>query len=252
MGREQTKAEIVKGLRELGVAPSASVMVHSSLRSFGWVEDGADTVIDALVECVAPSGNVLVPTITGTREHSRENPPRFDVRATPCWTGAIPETLRKRADALRSLHPTHSVAVVGADKERLTAGHDLADTPCGKGTPYYRLAEMGGFVVLFGVDLECVTLFHTAEELAGVPYHLQPELVDAEIIDYSGRRHILRTRIHKWGDARNFSVMEEKFVRAGVIRYGRVLESRVRIIQAMPLIELTLAELHRNPQYLLA
>jgi aminoglycoside 3-N-acetyltransferase len=53
-----THQEIVGGLRQLGLDTSSSVIVHSSLRSFGHVEDGASTVCAALRE---ECGTLLLP-----------------------------------------------------------------------------------------------------------------------------------------------------------------------------------------------
>jgi hypothetical protein len=47
-----TKEEIKRGLEKLGLKTGSIVMVHSSLSSFGYVEGGADAVIDALFEVV--------------------------------------------------------------------------------------------------------------------------------------------------------------------------------------------------------
>ena len=52
-----TEQEIIEGLRALELDESASVIVHSSLRSFGHVEGGALAVCRALV---AVCGTVLV------------------------------------------------------------------------------------------------------------------------------------------------------------------------------------------------
>ncbi len=46
---------IQDGLRGLGLGAGDLVVVHSSLSSFGWVDGGADAVIDALLAAVAPS-----------------------------------------------------------------------------------------------------------------------------------------------------------------------------------------------------
>ena len=58
-----TKAEIVDGLSKLGVKAGDILMVHSALSSLGWVEGGADTVIDALIEAVGPGGTIAMPTL---------------------------------------------------------------------------------------------------------------------------------------------------------------------------------------------
>jgi len=95
-GHGLTRADLVADPRLLGLLAGATVLTHSSLRSLGWVDGDADTVIDALLEALGPVGTLLVPTLTGTEQGSPRRPPVFDSRATPCWTGRIPETLRRR------------------------------------------------------------------------------------------------------------------------------------------------------------
>ena len=60
---------IAAGLRELGLGEGDCVGVHSSLRSFGHVEGGADAVIDALLEVVGPTGTVVMPAYSKNREN---------------------------------------------------------------------------------------------------------------------------------------------------------------------------------------
>jgi len=242
---------ISSALGRLGVSPGATVLVHSSLRSFGWVEGGPDAVIDALLTAAGPEGNVMVPTLTGSPELGPGNPPVFDVRSTPCWTGIIPETFRGRPGAVRSLHPTHSVACIGPDAKSLLDRHHDCPTPCGRRSPYFRLAAGNGLILLFGVDFESVTLFHTIEELARVPYHLQPDPVKATIINSRGKKSTRSLYIHKYGDERNFSVMEPMLERAGGMRKGKILESFTRVIKARMLLDLTLARLREDPDLLL-
>jgi len=57
-----TKRRIVDGLRELGITPGMRVMVHSSLKSFGPVEGGAQIVVDALMEVITPQGTLMMPS----------------------------------------------------------------------------------------------------------------------------------------------------------------------------------------------
>jgi aminoglycoside N3'-acetyltransferase len=105
------KETLTQELRRLGIARGMDVLVHSSLSSIGWVEGGADTVIDALLAAVSPAGTILMPALNGSPQDSPQNPPRMDVRRTPCpkWIGIIPETFRRREGVRRSLHPTHSM-----------------------------------------------------------------------------------------------------------------------------------------------
>lgn len=160
-----TREQLEAGLRELGLAAGDSVVVHSSLRSFGRVEGGAECVLDALLAVVGPAGNLMLPTFN----YSRPIPvPYFDPATTPGLTGAIPEAARRRPNALRSLHPSHSVTVIGPDAEALTRDH-LRCRAFGVGSPLDRLAQAGGKVLLLGVGHTSNSLIHVAEEHAKLP-----------------------------------------------------------------------------------
>jgi aminoglycoside 3-N-acetyltransferase len=246
-----TRQDIVHGLHALGLQPGDSVLAHSSLSSFGHVEGGADAVIDALIETVGPQGTVLVPTLTGSEELCAENPPLYDPAATPCWTGRIPETFRQRAQAVRSLHPTHSVAAIGARALELTAGHEFSVTPCGPDSPYGRLAQIGGYVLLLGVAHHSNTTFHLAEELAGVPYHMQPGLVAARIVE-DGQPRAIHLMIHRYGAARNFARMEPLFRERGIQRDAWIGDAHVRLVDAGRMVEVTRQALLQDPTILLA
>lgn len=242
--------DIVSSLRELGLKHGDSILVHSSLSAFGYVDGGADAVIDALLEAVGTEGNVLVPTLTGTRHDGPSRPPIFDVRSTPCWTGRIPSTMLARPTARRSMHPTHSVAGIGPKVDRLAEGHEDAATPCGVQSPYYRLAELGGYILLLGVGQESNTTLHTAEELAEVPYHLQPEPTDAVVIDYSGRRHVKRTYLHDWGTPRDFGRIDEPLKELGIMQVGMIGSATVRLIRSMALLDWLVPILKQDNRFL--
>ncbi|MCP4640556.1 MAG: AAC(3) family N-acetyltransferase [bacterium] len=181
-----TRAEITEGFWGLGIRPSDTLLMHSALSSFGYVEGGADAVIDGILNALGDDGTLLVPTLTGSEELSPENPPNVDLRSEPCWVGRIPETLRQRPEAIRSTHPTHSCAAIGAMAEELTDGHEISPTPCGITSPYYHVAEAGGYIAMVGCALDRCTTCHTVEELANVPYHLQKEVAYGSCIDRYG------------------------------------------------------------------
>ena len=94
-----TTAQLTDQFRDAGIERGDSILVHSSLSSLGWVDGGAEAVVQALLDAVGPGGTVLFPTLTGSREDSPDNPPVFDARTTKCWTGAIPEAARHYAEA---------------------------------------------------------------------------------------------------------------------------------------------------------
>jgi len=246
-----TRQDIAAGFAALGIAAGDVVLLHSALSSFGQVTGGADAVIDGLLDAVGRDGTVVVPTLTGSPDLSPENPPHVDLRTAPCWTGRIPETFRLRPDAIRSTHPTHSCAAIGAQAEALTSGHAVAPTPCGVTSPYFRVALAGGAIALAGCGLTVCTACHTVEELANVPYHLQPDVAYGSCIDRHGRRVETPVRLHSYdGPARDFPVLEPLLLERGLMRIGTVGASTVRLADAMGLIETALEQIRFNPYYL--
>lgn len=226
--------QLIAELAAAGIERGDSILVHSSLSSLGWVDGGAETVVDALVRTVGEHGTVLFPTLTGCSEDSADRPPMFDARRTPCWTGAIPEAARHRTDALRSLHPTHSVVAIGKLSEWFTTGHERACTPCGHGSPYDKLADVGGKIVLVGVTQSVNTSFHMAEEIAGVRYVLRDKPVDLILTDADGCSIQMReTQLHLWGAKRDYDALEPRMIELGLCHIRKVGGAEVRVVDAM-------------------
>jgi aminoglycoside 3-N-acetyltransferase len=57
-----TKQEIMDHLQRFGVTSESELEVHSSLSSFGIVDGGAETVIDALKD-VCVRGSIFIPAL---------------------------------------------------------------------------------------------------------------------------------------------------------------------------------------------
>lgn len=243
---------LLLGLQRLGLRAGNHVLVHSSLSSLGQVDGGAATVVEALLRAVGPSGTVLVPTLTGTESDGSGPDLDFDLEQTPCWTGAIPEAVRRRPDAIRSAHPTHSVAAVGAGAHRLTEDHELCIAPCGAGSPYAKLAaDPDGRILLLGCDHESNTTLHHVEEIAGVPYHLQPEPVRA-VVRFADRSEARHYWIHDWGTPRRFGAIDPLLDQRGLQTRGKVGEADARLLPVGPFVALGLDVLRADPSYLVA
>ena len=58
-----TKLELQDQIRKMGILPTDTVLVHTSLRAVGAIEGGADDLIDAFTEYLT-DGLFLVPTHT--------------------------------------------------------------------------------------------------------------------------------------------------------------------------------------------
>lgn len=163
-----TADQLKRALRQLGVLPGDVLMVHSAFDRFAGFRGGPLDVVRALQDAVGREGTLLMPTIPFRHtaiDYALTNPV-FDARHTPSQMGLITEVFRRSKGVVRSLHPTHSVAAWGRCAEAMIAGHEQADTPCGRHTPYGRLLEYEGKILLAGVPAHTMTFgYFIVEEL---------------------------------------------------------------------------------------
>lgn len=162
-------AEISTVLESFEVPKPDLLMVHSSLSSCGQIRGGAPTVLRALTDWTA-GGTLIMPTHTYCYPDGVREAPLFSVQGTPSKVGALTDYFRQCQGAVRSLHPTHSVACLGPRSVEICTGHELCDTPCGPGTPYERIINADASVLMFGVPMSCYTLFYWSEHAAGVQH----------------------------------------------------------------------------------
>jgi aminoglycoside 3-N-acetyltransferase len=153
-------------MRDLGVAEGDVLFVHSSYDAFAGFTGKPTDIIAVLEAAVSPRGVLMMPTIpfTGTAVEHVARTPIFHVSRTPSSMGLITELFRRSVGVVRSVHPTHAVAIWGDEAPALAAGHHTARTPCGRGSPYAKLLERDGKVLLAGTDITSLTLYHTLEE----------------------------------------------------------------------------------------
>ena len=224
-----------------------SIIVHSSLRSIGWVDGGAETVIAALLDVLGPAGNLMLPTFNYTRPLPE---PWYDPETTPARTGIIPDTGRCRDDAKRSLHPTHSVAVIGPADNALTENH-LATRAFGVGSPIDRLLALGGKVLLLGVGHVSNSALHVAEEHAGIPkvsgYDPLPD-IKIRLTDGSIIEHALDSSP---SCSAAFGAAEDELRNAGAVRNGQVGDAPVQVVDGRTLLTTITGLLADRPDALL-
>lgn len=161
-----TPEDLKCALRQLGLAPGDVLMVHSAFDRFVGFRGGPLEVVRALQETVGPEGTLLMPT-TPFRRSAIEyalNDPIFDARHTASQMGLITEIFRRSRGVVRSNHPTHSVAAWGRHADAMISGHERGDTPCGKCSPYARLLDCDGKILLAGVADHTMTFGYVLVE----------------------------------------------------------------------------------------
>ena len=250
--------EIADALRAAGLSAGETVLFHSSLSSMGTVVGGADAVIDGFLDAVGPAGTVAAPTLSSWRnlQDKRRVWDLWSIADTPTYCGLIPETFRRRPEALRSNHYTHSVSAIGPRAEELTANHGrsgLRESPWGPGafavqSPWQRFYDWNVFYCLIGVNCQRLTMVHFVET------HLVHRALARAAPD---RRKALLAQVRGWTSNGIWAgigtdkrlVAEEIFAEKGLLEYGAIGSARLRYMRIQPVVDAWIALAEEDPAY---
>lgn len=236
----RTRASLTADLRELGLRPGATFLVHSSLSSLGWVCGFEVAVIEALLDATGDAGTIAMPAFSSVLSDPArwENPPipeawwetvrrempAFDAATFPAMgVGRIPEAFRAWPGVVRSAHPAVSFCARGPRAAEVVGGHAL-DFGFGEGSPLARLYDLGAQVLLLGVGYDRCSCFHLAE-------HRAPGAVafdDGAPVLENGRR-VWKTLKYVEAVDEEFPAIGAAFERAGGARVGPVGSAAARL-----------------------
>ena len=249
---ETHRDELVRDLHLSGISRGDNVILHSSLKSVGNMRGGADAVVDAFVETIGPSGNLMVPTFTYSIPKWLKPP--FDVKSSVSQTGAITESVRRNPAALRSFHPTHSVAVLGPDAEAITSDHMRA-TAIGLASPFGKMHDMGAKIVMLGTNQTSNSSLHFCEVHARVAYlpiafSEDGDFETAWFLDHDNK--VKYCEIHEVpGCSRGFDKVENELAELGVLRRVKIGPAKSQVLEAQALAKAMDTILARDPESLL-
>jgi aminopeptidase YwaD len=229
------KEDFLAAFKRIGIRRGQTVMVHSSLSRFGFVEGGEDAAIDALLEAIGPRGTLVMPTLS----FSWIGHPPYDPRRTPSQVGAITESFRRRPGVLRSPHPTHSVAALGPKARAIVSVHS-PDMPV--------FSKDGAFGKLYGLDARILmlaplganTIMHMAEEWAGVPF---PDF-RAHVMKRGKRIEVMVKRA-PWHA--NFEDHYRVLFERGLIQSTAFGEGEIYYMRARDAVDVALENVRHNP-----
>ena len=235
-----------KDLRNTGLLPSDTLLVHSSMKSIGETAGGADTVLDVFMKYFGQDGLLVFPELT--HRLNSENP-RFDVKKTESQVGLLPELFRQRPGVVRSLHPTHSLAAFGKDAESFTAGHEKFDSPCHRNSPWGRLYDRQAKILFLGTGVCCNTFLHGVEEWIPVPEMLTETHQALEVVDYDGNIISVPSRRHQGGHSRYYGKLEQQYRSAGAMKDVRFGDALCTLADCRMVAEITVAVLKEDPYF---
>lgn len=248
------KRELRDDLRRLGVEPGGALLMHSSFRSLGGVEGGAAGLFDVLTDLLG-DGTLILPALSYYWVDAAQ--PLFDRLATPACPGIgyLPEYFRTKVPGVvRSLHPTHSCCMTGRDAAWLAADHQMDDTPVGRHSPFAKLVELDGWILMLGCSADRNTSMHGVEETAEPDYLLDRDHPVRYILrDADGSERFHRGVPHSFSRdgmryvqryARILPLLED-----GEARTGRVLDADCVLMRARAVWEKGRQALLRDPHF---
>lgn len=215
-------------LKENGIKPTDTVLVHTSMRALGGVIGGCDGLIDAFKGYLT-DGLFIVPTHTWA--NVGKDCPVYDVKTTVPCIGALPTVAAFRADGVRSLHPTHSVAAFGKRAAQFVKGEEKATSPAPVNGVWSRLYDEDAKILLLGVGLNRNTYIHAVDEMIDLKGRLQ-DPIPLTVIGYEGERYELSFRKHWHTGSENFENYRAAFEALGVMTNARLGEATVGIVNA--------------------
>lgn len=198
-----TQNDLINSIKAIGINKGDVVIVHSSFKSLGVLENGAQTIVSALLDVLGTDGTLVFPTLCQKDwEHVYEN---WHLDA-PSDVGYLTNYFRKLPDAKRSNQATHSVAAIGKMADYITKTHGetgripgpFGDTAFANDSPWEKLYELDAKILLLGVCSKYITLRHLSEHRV-----LDKNLQKARLTD-------------KYEDFKNELWLYERYARRGV------------------------------------
>ncbi len=242
-----TKETITDQLKQLGVVRGGVLLVHSSLRMLGPVSGGAETVCDALLDALGPEGTLLMPGFQGGGEYvMAAGGVCFDAAKTPSDCGFLTEFFRQRKRSIRSLSPTHSITGAGPLAAVLLAGHEHCRVTAGWGSPFQKMIEHDGRILMLGASRASNTMMHFLENTGGAPT-VCSTLFQTSVITNSGETLSTPIYPHMPGLRRNYPRAIDLLEKAGGMSSGKVGEAVCELYSCRMLQKVVYDALAKNP-----
>lgn len=239
--QEQTiSKEAVRNVLRLCEIDS-DIYLHTSLRKIGYAIDGGKSFIAGVIsEFVNLDKHTLLVSALPFRYTMKDfldTTNAIDMRTAPNLMGAVNNIIMNKVGARRSLHPTHSTVAIGRDADCYVNEHHLDKTPFGVHSPYYKLMERNGKILLFGVDLDSMTFTHVIEDMIGKLYPLKvytDNLYNVDVTDMNGKVHHVTTTCHNPDTSRmrNCESIRDYLIKNGAMKSYPLGMSEVSIIDA--------------------
>ncbi|WJT06705.1 AAC(3) family N-acetyltransferase [Vibrio harveyi] len=184
---------------DFNVKQGDHVFIHASL-SLVNTDMTPEELLDLLLDIVGDNGSISVPCfppMSSEKYLLRKAPHNY--RTAKSGMGSFSECVRKHPNAIRSLHPTKSIASIGLDPSYLL--HDDGDYlyPFSKSSPFNKLLQNNIKVLGIGVPMSYLSFVHVGEDLMLQEYPINiynEESYVKRCVNYEGDTFNVTTKAH--------------------------------------------------------
>ncbi|MCI6284134.1 AAC(3) family N-acetyltransferase [Selenomonas sp.] len=247
-----TPQSMEQALRAVGADKADVLFIHTDL-TFGLPDmtRSRSELVAGMMKAVLAlgAGTVCVPTFTFSFPNGRA----YDVKKSRSRMGAFNEYLRKQPEAVRSVDPLLSVALLG-DKRYLVT--DVGHESIGKGCTFDLLHREQGtvkFVFLGTRPALCFTYTHYMEHAFGVPYRYNRPFT-GQITTTDGRTYEDTYQLfvrYQGVEPTSRDDFEQLLLKTGACRKGSCGDSFVYCVEESAAYELFMKQLRKNINYIL-
>ncbi len=245
-----TKNDIIKSIKKIGIKPDDTLLIHSSMKAIGAVENGGDTVLDAFIEYMS-DGLLIFPTHTWN--NISKNGDIYDPETEPSCVGILSNLFMKREGVVRSLHPTHSVAVLGKNSRDYIAKDNNVSSPAPWDGCWGELYRLNAKILFLGCSLNRNTFIHSVEEWCNIPNRLSGDYMnlkiktEGQLIDSNVKTHSAPIN----DISENYGKLLKPMLENNITNRGHIGDAESYLCKAKEMADLTRVLLENDPDYFL-
>lgn len=242
-----TYHDLKKNLEASLINRKGTLLIHSSMKSIGAVEGGADTVLEVLIDYMK-EGLLLFPTHTWEEWNLKDG--IYNPATEKACVGLLPNLFMQKEGVVRSLHPTHSVAALGNRAAEYIKRDEAVYTPCPRQGCFGGLYDESAQILFLGASLNKNTYIHSLEEQMNIPDRINPKERIINIVNPDGTMREIEFHGHKssLGDvSRHYGKLLQPMLNKGYVSEMSFGDATCYLIEVRPMTDWVLGLLKENP-----
>jgi aminoglycoside 3-N-acetyltransferase len=239
--------DFIKDFENLGIKKGDIILMHSSMKALKTTLSPQE-FLSLLIDYLGEKGTLLLPALS--YDLCSQDNPVFGVEETPACIGLLPNVFLNMKGVIRSVHPSHSCAGIGYHANEILSKHYLDRTPMGENSPFRKIAEFGGKILMVGSVNEHNTLMHAVEEIGGAPYCLKKDTKDFTVIGYDKKEQVQKHYCHDFTTVKELYYPSiENLLPSYAISRGKIGGADCTLMSASEILKVGVQKVRENPWY---